>query len=94
MDDYPAQIADLLENTASKVRSLTVDRMAGWAKWTALGLVLAMIGILAVIFLLVAIFRFLGELIGYEVTYAIFGGLFMVLGMFLWSKRKQPASKD
>ena len=40
------------------------------------------------IFLLVGLFRLLGELIGFELSYAVFGGLFVILGMFLWSKRR------
>ena len=88
MDDFPAKIADLLENVATRVRAMTVDRLEGVAKWTAVGLVLATMALLVAIFLLVGTFRLLGELIGYELSYAILGGLFVVLGMFLWSKRR------
>ncbi len=95
MDDYPAKIADLLETTAARVRSMTVDRVAGWASWAAAGVVLAIIALLVVVFLLVGVFRLLGELIGVEVTYAAFGGLFVLVGLFLWSKRKpRPATED
>ena len=88
MDDFPAKIADLLESVATRVRAMTVDRIEGVAKWTAVGLVLALIGLLVTIFLLVGLFRLLGELIGFELSYAVFGGLFVILGMFLWSKRR------
>ena len=88
MDDFPAKIADLLESVATRVRAMTVDRIAGFAKWTAVGIVLALMGLLVIIFLLVGLFRLLGELIGFELSYAIFGGLFVIAGMFLWSKRR------
>ena len=88
MDDFPVRIAELLESVATKVRSMTVDRVAGWAKWTAAGVVLLMLGFILVVFLLIGIFRLLGELIDIEWAYAIVGGLFVVLGMFLWSKRR------
>ena len=95
MDDFPAKIADLLESVAVRARSMTVDRVAGAAKWAAVGLVLAVMASLAVLFLLFGVFRLVGELIGFELTYAIFGGLFVVLGMFLWSKRRaKPVEED
>lgn len=95
MDDFPAKIADLLENVATRVRSMTVDRIAGAARWTAVGLVLATMGLLAAIFLVFGLFRLVGELIGFELTYAILGGLFLIVGMLLWSKRRpKPVNED
>ena len=87
MDDFPTKIADFLEDTARKIRSMTVDRVRNAAKWTALGTILAVIGFLVLIFLFIAIIRLLGELIGYKNTYASIGGLFVLIGAFLWSRR-------
>lgn len=92
MDDFPAKIADFLENTAHKIRAMTVDKVRGAAKWTALGLILAVLGVLLVLFLLIGIFRVLGELIGVKPAYAVMGGLFILTGAFLWSKRIPKAS--
>ena len=94
MDDFPAKIADLLESVATRVRTMTVDRVAGVAKWTAVGLVLAVMASLIALFLLFGLFRLIGELIGFELTYAILGGIFVVLGMFLWSKRTPKAVEE
>ena len=95
MDDFPAKIADLLESVATRVRSMTVDRLAGAARWTAVGLVLATMGLLAALFLVFGLFRLIGELIGFELTYAVLGGLFLIAGMLLWSKRTpKPANED
>lgn len=86
----------MLEQTATKVRTLTTDRIAGYVLWAAIGLVLAFLGLLIVIFLLVSLFRFLdsglGDLLGNDVwgnvlAYAVFGGLFLGGGAFMWSKR-------
>ncbi len=44
MNDFPTQIADFLEETAGKIRSMTVDRLASAAKWTGVGIVAAMLG--------------------------------------------------
>lgn len=87
MEDFPAKIADLLESVAIRIRSLTVERVAGWARWTAIGVVLSILGLLMLIFFLVAIFRLLAGLVTVEGAYGILGGLFVLLGIVLWSKR-------
>jgi hypothetical protein len=86
--DYPAKIADFLEQAATRIRSLTVDRASLAVTWTAIGLVVATIAILAVIWLLVGFFRALGTLIGaQELAYAVVGGIFLIAGVFVWMKR-------
>ncbi|MCP3977455.1 MAG: hypothetical protein GY720_23440 [bacterium] len=87
MDDFPAKIADLLESVASRVREMTVERAAGWARWTAIGVVLAMLGLLMLIFTIVALFRLLAGVVTVEGAYGIFGGLFVLIGIVLWTKR-------
>jgi hypothetical protein len=101
-DDFPTRIADMLEQFATKARALTTDRVAGYVLWAALGLVLGLLGLLIVIFLLVALFRLidsgLGDLLGSDVwgnvlAYVVFGGLFLGGGAFLWSKR-HPTTEE
>jgi drug/metabolite transporter superfamily protein YnfA len=87
MDDFPTKIADFLEETARKIRAITVDRVRNAAKWTALGMVIAVLGAMATLFVFIAVFRLLGETIGYRTTYAAIGGLFVLLGAFFWSRR-------
>ncbi|MCP4303355.1 MAG: hypothetical protein GY788_00435 [bacterium] len=95
MNDFPTQIADFLEDTANKVRAMTVDRLAEWAKWTGVGLIAATLGLVLVIFLLVGLTRLLGGLVGMQWAYTIIGGLFLVIGMFLWRLRiPREASQD
>ena len=94
MDDFPAKIADLLESVAKRVRSLTVERMAGWARWTAIGLVLALLGLLMAIFTIVALFRLLAGLVTVEGAYAILGGVFVIAGIVLWSQRLPKAEEE
>jgi hypothetical protein len=95
MSDYPTQIADFLENTAGKIRSMTVDRVAGWAKWTGVGIFGALLGLVLVIFLVVGLIRLLAGLVGMQWAYTIIGGLFVVVGMFLWRLRlPREASQD
>jgi len=85
--DYPAKIADTLEQIATRIRSLTVDRVAVGVTWAAIGIVIVMLAVLAVIWLLVAVFRALGTLIGQELAYAVVGGILLLAGVFVWMKR-------
>ena len=82
--------ADLLEGFAGKARALTVDRVAQWTKMAALGMVVATLGLLAVLFLIIGLFRLISSQVGVTPTYAILGGIFIVIGAFLWVKRTKP----
>ena len=95
MSDYPTQIADLLENAADRVRSMSVDRVAGWAKWTGVGIVATLLGLVLAIFMTVGLVRLLAGLVGMQFAYTIIGGLFVVIGAFLWRLRvAREASQD
>lgn len=85
--DYPTRIADFLEDIAARIRSMTVDRVANAVTWTAVGIVLATMAFLIVFWLLIGLFRAVGELIGQEAAYAITGVLLILLGIVLWSIR-------
>jgi zinc transporter ZupT len=85
--DYPTQIAEFLEELAVKIRSMTVDRAENAVTWTALGIMLAIILLLGIIWLLVGFFRAFGALVGQEVAYAITGGILIVVGALLWMRR-------
>lgn len=95
-DDFPARIAGMLESTATRVRTLSVDRFAGYVLWGAVGLILTFLGLLIVVFLTIALFRVfesgIGDLLGSDtwgniLAYGVLGGLFVAGGAFLWSKR-------
>ena len=94
MDDFPVKLADLLEGIASKARALTVDRLAQWTKMAALGLVVTVLGLLAVLFLLIGLFRLLSSLIGVTPSYAVIAGIFLIGGAFLWVNRTKPPKED
>ena len=94
--DYPTKIADFLETTAKQIRSLTIGRIAPAVTWVALGLVIAVAAFLAVFWLLVSLFRALGNLIGQEWAYALVGGILVVVGVLLWVRRypkEEPAEE-
>jgi predicted membrane channel-forming protein YqfA (hemolysin III family) len=93
MDDYASKIADLLEEIALRVRSMTVDRVEKAAKWTSIGIVIAMLALLLLIFVLIGLFRILGTLMPIEWAYLIIGGIFITLGAFVWKSRR-PNPKE
>lgn len=94
MDDFPVKLADMLEGVASKARALTIDRVAQWTKMAAIGLVVALLGFLAFLFILIGLFRLLSSVIGVTASYAVIGGIFLIGGAFLWFKRTQPPEED
>jgi len=95
----------MLESVTARIRALTVDR--GARAITVITLVLVAIATvsLALTFLLVGIFRIAEELIrmagggtySMEISYAAVGGLFLLIGVLLWSKRskrKNPKEEE
>lgn len=94
MEDFPARIADFLETIATRVRELTVERVAGWARWTAIGVVVGLLGLIMAIFTIIALFRLVAGLITVEGAYLVFGALFVLIGIFLWSKRLPKADEQ
>ena len=95
MDDFPTRIADLLESVTTRIRSMTVDPVARIITWVTLGLVALVLVGASLTFLLVGIFRIVGELVRkacdctsyMEITYAVVGGVFLLVGALIWRKR-------
>jgi hypothetical protein len=83
----PIRVANGLEQLATKIRELTVDRAAVAVTWAAVAVILIAAAITAVIWLLVGIFRALGTLMGTETAYAVVGLILILVGAFVWSKR-------
>ena len=81
------RVADFLEMVATRIRELSVDRVANAITWTAAGLVMFVGALLAIIWLLVGIFRILGTLMGQETAYAVVGVVLILIGAFVWSRR-------
>jgi hypothetical protein len=87
MDDFPVRFADLLESVATKIRSLTVDRVRRVIRLTSLGLVAATLGILALVFLVLTIHGALAIPLGADGAFGVIGLLLGVAGTVLWRKR-------
>jgi hypothetical protein len=87
MEDYAARFADLLEQVAIKVRSLTVDRVAKGIRLTGLGILAFTLGFTAVLFLLFAIFGALEIPLTTAGAFALLGAVLVAVGAYLWIKR-------
>jgi hypothetical protein len=94
MEEFATRFADLLENTTLKVRSLTIDRFDKAIKVTALGIVAFTLGLIAIIYLIRAIFQAVAVPLGVLGAYALFGGLFVLGGAFLWAIRKRESKEE
>lgn len=89
MEEFPTRLADLLEQVATKVRSLTVERAEKVVKVVAFALPAAVLGLLAVIFLFMTIHGALAVPLGDTGAFGVVGGLFVAGGALLWWKRLQ-----
>ena len=102
MDDFPTRVADLLESLATRIRALTVDRLVRAIKYVTLGLVAVALVLISFIYLLVGVFRILEELMfkacdcsqAMEISYGMVGGLFVLIGALLWSRRSRTKTKE
>ena len=91
MENFAVRFADFLEDLAKRARAMTVDRVTKIVTFIGIGIAVALLGLVAVIFLLIALFRLVDYWIGATGAYAGFGGLFVLAGVFVWRKRtKKP----
>jgi predicted phage tail protein len=94
MDDLATRFADLLENAATKVRSLTVDRFAKGIRLALAGTIAGTLAIIAFVFLIVSVFRAVAVPLTVEGAYLAFGGLFILAGVLVWLKRNPKDGND
>ena len=84
MEEFAARFAEILEQIAIKVRSLTVDRVARGLRLTGLGILAATLGFSALMFLLLAIFGALEIPLTTAGALAVVGILLVGAGSYLW----------
>jgi hypothetical protein len=91
MDQLASSFADFLESTAQKARELTVDRAHRVLRLVAFGLVgIVLLGV-AMTLLVRSTFHLVGHFTGLTGAYTIFGGLFVLVGALVWSRRDNGA---
>jgi uncharacterized YccA/Bax inhibitor family protein len=87
MEELAAQFADLVEAIATKVRSLTVDKVAKGIRLTGLGILAATLGFTALLFLFWAIFGALEIPLTTAGAFGLLALVLVVVGATLWNKR-------
>jgi hypothetical protein len=87
MENFAVRFADLLESVADRVRSMTVDRLSKAVTLIGIGLGAGLLAFIALVFIVVALFRLLSIPIGVTPAYAVFGGLFLIAGALVWRMR-------
>lgn len=89
MHEYAARFADFLEQVATRIREMTVDRIARAIKLTGLGILAAVLGLTALVFLVWTIFGALEIPLTTAGAFAVFGVVLAVGGGILWFKRSR-----
>jgi hypothetical protein len=86
--DWPAQAADTIERLVGQVRQITTQPLIKVARVAVFGLLLAILGITALVLLSVVLVRVLTYLPGgVWVAYLITGVLFLGAGVYFMVKR-------
>lgn len=87
VEDLSSRFADLLESTATKVRSFTVDPLRRVITIVGLAVPALVFGVFAIVFLFMTVHTALAIPLGQWGAYAVEAGLFGVIGLFMWMKR-------
>ena len=94
MDEFATRFADLLENTATRIRALTADRAATAIRAIALGLPAAVLGVMAIVFLFMTIHGALAIPLGSGGAFGVLAGVFLLAGWLVWRKRAQIREEE
>ena len=96
-NDWPEQAADTIERVVGSVRDKTTGPLTTVAQALVYGLLAGILGVAALVLLAVGLERVLIDLLLEDDVWAahlIVGGIFVLLGLFAWSKRRQKPAKD
>lgn len=93
--DWTKDLLDRLDHYIDVVRSNTTDRLVKVARLLVFGVIALILGSMAGIIALITLIRLLDIALPREVwlPYVVLGAIFLVLGLFLWSKKTAPAAK-
>ncbi len=89
MQEYAARFADLLEQVTTRVRAVTVDRIARIIKVSGLGILVAALALTGVVFLVWTIFGALEIPLTTAGAFAVFGVVLAVAGGIMWFQRSR-----
>jgi hypothetical protein len=92
MSDWTTDAANAIDNAVGLVRERTVEPVQTVARAVIYGLMAALIVIPAVILLTIGLFRILAIVAveantGVWLAWTLLGGIFLVAGLFCWTRR-------
>lgn len=85
------QVADTIESVVGSVRNKTAVPLETVARGLVYGIIVATLGVAALVLVTILAVRVLDYVLPVWAAYAILGGLFTLLGLLLWRKRR-PSS--
>ncbi|MCU1485386.1 MAG: hypothetical protein JWN67_2132 [Actinomycetia bacterium] len=93
--DWAAQTADTIERVVGSVRGKTSEPVERVARIVVYGLVAGVVGAVALILLIIGLVRMADAYLPGEVwiPYLVVGGIFTLVGLFLWRKRSVKTVK-
>ena len=88
--DWAAQTADTIDRLVTSVRSKTTDPLERAVRIVVYGIVAAVLGISALVLVSITLIRVVDILVPGPVwsAHVIVGGIFSLVGLFLWAKRR------
>lgn len=91
--DWAAQTADQIEKVVVGIRSKTADPLDRLVRILVYGTVAGVLGVAVLVLLTAALVRAVDVAIPGEVwsAHLVVGGIFTLAGLFLWTRRRQPA---
>lgn len=94
--DWAKDTADRIERVVVSIRSKTADPLERIVRIVVYGVLAAVLGVATLALFIAALVRAVNVWVPGEVwsAHAILGGIFTVLGLFLWSRRRTPAADD
>ncbi len=90
--DWTVQVASTIESVVGSVRNKTAVPLETEARALVYGILVATMGVAAGVLGTILSIRLLAYVLPVWVAYAILGGLFTLLGLFLWRKRRPRAA--
>ncbi|HUQ39949.1 MAG TPA: hypothetical protein VM030_07310 [Acidimicrobiales bacterium] len=95
-DDWAVHTADTIVSVVDAVRSKTTVPLTTVARGLVYGIIAGVMGTMALVLLAVALVRALDAYLPGDVwsAHAVTGGIFTLGGLFLWRKRRPPASSE
>lgn len=92
-DDWDQLATSKLLDTVDVVRQKTSGPAIGVARAVVYGILAVLLGIIAAILLIIGLVRLIDSYLPATVwlTYVILGSIFVLVGLFLWSKRPKRA---